>query len=636
MLNIFQRKSETENKNVETKNPSPSSDNESVETLSLENESLSLDNESFISFKTKTNSTVDLSIKSITESFFNFSITIKKKKEQLVKSVKDKLKEISSSKFKNDFENFIDKEKNKKLEDKFLGYYECIIPDNPELSIPKIYLSTARIDLHEEKSENSEKAKRLVLTKIKESPVFNPFNNNIITLFIITGKHQQNSDGTGWTGIKYNKLPKWMVDDSIKDLVNCTPVKGLGTYNVFVDKIGDTDAKLFKDIKLKKLEENAKNEKDFTYKMILAGYYMIGVKEKYSNSTKLIPEAEEWYKEAVELCKKAAKLGSIEAKLCLGYMSSIGFSIEHYDPEKAKKWFKEVIEAFEITENKEVTKEDVITEKKATEETNTIKEITIKESITNKSTSDKTSVNREATEEATGNKEEINASKELARVAMRNMAIIYHNSYVIKPFEWKNFVKITKLNDLTFKKLTRQKLEIAMRWYEKSCELGDSQSAYYLGLLYESDHEIKNEDETVKWFKMAVKLDKNHLYAKAKLGRILINKDNVSEDEKKEGIEMLKYAAENGLVMGQTFLGDAYERGQIGKEINTKEAIKFYFKAAEQNSGYYSHVAQFRLRNFRASEIIPAGEKIENVLKLYVEELKYYYDNDEKMLKNIH
>ncbi|PKK69425.1 hypothetical protein RhiirC2_748429 [Rhizophagus irregularis] len=104
-----------------------------------------------------------------------------------------------------------------------------------------------------------------------------------------------------------------------------------------------------------------------------------------------------------------------------------------------------------------------------------------------------------------------------------------------------------------------------------------------------------------------------------------------------EGIEMLKYAAENGLVMGQTFLGEAYERGQIGEKINDKEAIKFYFKAAKQNRGYYSHVAQLRLRDFRAlNKILEGEEDIENVIKMYVKELNYYYDGNEETLKNIH
>ncbi|CAB4460290.1 HCP-like protein [Rhizophagus irregularis] len=644
---MFKRKSK--NKNIEPK-ISSSSDIESPDSISLENES-------FISFKTKTNSTVDFSIKSLSYSVSKLSISmsIKRKKEQFVSSVKNKLNKVSPS-FSNDFKNLMAKQKEKRLEDNFLGYYECLIPSNKELSIPKIILSTARIDLHEEKSENPEKAKRLVLTKIKESP-FNPFNNKIVSLFIITGKSKKNLSGTGWTGIKFNEFPEWMRDNTIKHLINGTLMKGLGTYKVLIKKSGNMD--IYKDIKLKELEENVISEDGFIHKLTLFGYYMLGIKENYSNSTDLDPKSEEWYKEAEKWCQEAEKLGSIEAKLCLGYLYSIGYSKSFYNPQKAKKLFKEVID---VIVKQETTEKNGTTGKKATEETTTMKEMIIgkiitKESTTNKNvteeaTADKKVTNdykeatddsgadKEATEKLSVNKEAIDSevtSKELARIAMRNMAIIYHSSYVIKPFEWKNFIKLSRPNDFNIKKLSRKKLNIAIKWYEKSCELGDSLSAYHLGLLYESDDEIKDEKEAEKWFKKAIQLDKNNLYAKAKLGRILINKDGIDENEKMKGIRMLKYAAENGLVMGQTFLGEAYERGQIGrKEENIEEAIKFYFKAAEQNNGYYSHVAQFRLRELRALDIIPAGEDIENILKLYVNELKYYYNNNEETLKNIH
>ena len=58
----------------------------------------------------------------------------------------------------------------------------------------------------------------------------------------------------------------------------------------------------------------------------------------------------------------------------------------------------------------------------------------------------------------------------LARIAMRNIAIIYHNhSYIIKPFEWKNFIKISKPSELTIKKLSKVKLKLAIKWYIRSC-----------------------------------------------------------------------------------------------------------------------------------------------------------------------
>ena len=48
-----------------------------------------------------------------------------------------------------------------------MGYYECLNSGNSELQIPKISLSTARIDLHG--GESVEEAERLVITKIKNS-----------------------------------------------------------------------------------------------------------------------------------------------------------------------------------------------------------------------------------------------------------------------------------------------------------------------------------------------------------------------------------------------------------------------------------------------------------------------------------
>src|SRR5688572_9532510 len=58
--------------------------------------------------------------------------------------------------------------KQRERENAFLGYYECLNLGNPELSIPTISLSTARIDLHIVKVRKTEvkEGKHLVLTKI--------------------------------------------------------------------------------------------------------------------------------------------------------------------------------------------------------------------------------------------------------------------------------------------------------------------------------------------------------------------------------------------------------------------------------------------------------------------------------------
>ncbi|POG67883.1 hypothetical protein GLOIN_2v1643576, partial [Rhizophagus irregularis DAOM 181602=DAOM 197198] len=162
--------------------------------------------------------------------------------------------------------------------------------------------------------------------------------------------------------------------------------------------------------------------------MALAGYYMKGPKENCK-------EAKSWY-------KKAEKLGSLEAKLCLGYMHSIGKL--HFDPKKAKDLFKGVINKLETLNNDE--------------------------------------------------------EKELSRIAMRNMALIYHNSHLKRPLEVSNLTKVKKLSDLKVNNLAKIKLKRAFKWYEKSFNLYDSQSAYNLGLLYESDDGIKKDENQAEYY----------------------------------------------------------------------------------------------------------------------------------------
>src|SRR3954451_16776792 len=71
-------------------------------------ETLSLENESFISFKTKPNSTIGLSLKSLANTSRNsLSSMIRKKKEIVFNLVKEKLRKLPTSKIYDDFKNFI-------------------------------------------------------------------------------------------------------------------------------------------------------------------------------------------------------------------------------------------------------------------------------------------------------------------------------------------------------------------------------------------------------------------------------------------------------------------------------------------------------------------------------------------------
>ncbi|GBC06375.1 hypothetical protein RclHR1_00680019 [Rhizophagus clarus] len=95
----------------------------------------------------------------------------------------------------------------------------------------------------------------------------------------------------------------------------------------------------------------------------------------------------------------------------------------------------------------------------------------------------------------------------------------------------------------------------------KSCDLGNSQS-------------------------VAIEYESNNLYAKAKL---LINKKDANETER--DFKMLEETVNTGLVISKTYLGEYYK-----KEGNFEEAIKFYFKAAKQRYGRYSHIAQYHFK----------------------------------------
>ncbi|GBC10262.1 hypothetical protein RclHR1_09490003 [Rhizophagus clarus] len=515
----------------------------SSETLSID--TLSLDAQSFKSISSKSPSTINLTFSPTEENFPSSLTPNNKKKKNILITIKDKIPNPTDilRNVKKDIRNFITKDKQRRKETDFLGYYQCI--NTSELLNSKISLSTARINLHE--GESVDEAKRIVITNIQNSPYIEN-----VSLFIIPGKgNHMNSSNV--PGILNKSFLDWMNDSSIKNLVDGEPIKGEGTYEVFIKRIHDDENNNnfyeVKDKVLKEWEKNAKNSKDIKHKMALAGYYMKGPKEKYF-------EAESWY-------KKAEKLGSMEAKLCLGYMHSIGKL--RFDPKRSKELFKGVISKLE------------------------------------KSNKDK--------------------DKKLCRIAMRNMALVYHNSHFIKPFEWDNLTKISKLSDLKVKKLSKVKLKIAIKWYMKSSNLGDSQSAYNLGLLYESDDNNGTRKDIYQaeiYFRKAVEYDNNNLYAKAKLGRLLINKKDANEKEK--GFKMLEETANLGLVMSQTYLGEYYE-----KEGNFEEAIKFYFKAAKQRRGRYSHIAQYHFK-----------ELSKDILESYERDKDYGYINCEEKLKDIY
>ncbi|PKC06204.1 hypothetical protein RhiirA5_400512 [Rhizophagus irregularis] len=468
-------------------------------------------------------------------------------------------------------EAFIPNKKQRNRAKEFLGYYECLI-DNSKLSIPTISISTARIDLHKVITHKTalKEGKHCVITKIKESQYI--INTSI---FVITGKgrkiirndkgevmnlmlSKKKSNYEEWTGVKFNEFPGWM--QNVEHLLYGNPVKGLGTYEVFINKTVNIDENT-----LEMLKTNAEKKDDIIHKLALAGFYM---KDNERNNGDYY-ETNRCYKEAKNLFLSAAKLGSIEAKLCLGYIYSIGLIkskiVSDYKPVKAKKLFKKVA----IKTN----------------------------------------------------------DKRLARVAMRNVATLFH-SKEISPNIYEQMKNVAVKNK---KPLYLQKAE---KWYEKSLKLEDSQSAYQLGLLYESnfyesmnvDKFKENKNKAENLFEKAVQFDNDNLYAKAKLGRILIN----NKKDVNRGFKILEVAAGKGLDMGQTYLGELYE-----KEKNYEKAVEFYSKAARQNRGYYSHAAQYRLDKLKEKGLINEDINIEDILKYYKNECENGYIETKEIFKKI-
>jgi TPR repeat protein len=382
--------------------------------------------------------------------------------------------------------------------------------------------------------------------KIKESPYIK--NTSI---FVITGKGMKRNGG--WSGKMFNQFPEWMQD--VEHLLGGDTVKGLGSYEVFIKKEISTE---INEETLKRWGKEAKKRDDTIHKLALAGFCM---KSNEVNDGKYY-KTHKCYKKAKDLYSKADNLGSLEAKLCLGVIYSIGL-IKH-KPTKAKKLFKKVA----------------------------------------KKTKD----------------------EELARIATRNVATLFHSNKIEK-------IKTGFLELFSFLRVDNKPLHLkkAEKWYNKSLELEDSQSAYQLGLLYENnfyesinEKTGENKKKAEELFEKAVQFDNDNLYAKAKLGRILINNNK----DVNEGLKMLEDAAEKELNMGQTYLGEFYE-----KEKDYGKAVEFYSKAARQNRGYYSHAAQYRLNKLKDKGLI--NTDIEDILEYYRNERKYGYIENEEAFEKI-
>ncbi|GES93932.1 hypothetical protein GLOIN_2v1481253 [Rhizophagus clarus] len=190
--------------------------------------------------------------------------------------------------------------------------------------------------------------------------------------------------------------------------------------------------------------------------------------------------------------------------------------------------------------------------------------------------------------------------KKIARIALRNIATLFHNNEIEKIktgfLELFSFLRVDNNRPLYLKK--------AGKWYHKSLQLVDSQSAYQLGWLYENNFYGSINDK--------IKENKNKAENCLKWLR---------------GLKMLEDTAEKGLDMGQTYLGEFYEK----KKQNLKEAVEFYSMAARQKRGYYSHAAYHQLNKLKGKGLINKDVVIKDIFEYHRNECKY--ETEEKFEK---
>lgn len=135
----------------------------------------------------------------------------------------------------------------------------------------------------------------------------------------------------------------------------------------------------------------------------------------------------------------------------------------------------------------------------------------------------------------------------------------------------------------------------AIRWYMKAATNGDVSSELHLAELYRDNEEVKNPQESFKWF---LKLAQE--YSTTNLDRIFTEQAMVPvakaydkglgvDQDKTEAIKWYKKAADAGETEAEWRLGVKYDLGD-GVAIDKQKALQWYLKAANTpKSKYWWH-----------------------------------------------
>ena len=127
----------------------------------------------------------------------------------------------------------------------------------------------------------------------------------------------------------------------------------------------------------------------------------------------------------------------------------------------------------------------------------------------------------------------------------------------------------------------------AMQWYKRAATLGDTPAMYKMGMIQLKGLLTQPRDprQAVSWLKRAAeRADKDNPHALHELGLLFESAnpaDHILRDEK-YAFQLFSQAADLGYKYSQFRLGSAYEYGLLGLQIDARQSIAWYTRAAAQ------------------------------------------------------
>ena len=133
----------------------------------------------------------------------------------------------------------------------------------------------------------------------------------------------------------------------------------------------------------------------------------------------------------------------------------------------------------------------------------------------------------------------------------------------------------------------KQDLDKAFEWYKKAADLGNPEAMIYLGDMYRiGKYGMKNDQPDYNmarfWYEEALK--NGCIDAYYSLG--FMYEEGLGADcDYEKAFEYYQKSSEYGSALAMCRIGYLYDYGYIGGEVNSEEAMNWYYKAAKAGSG---------------------------------------------------